>query len=197
MGVGTLIPVLLWLGGSMCGMDSVAASSLDGRAIHEEDGVCLVAQACESTNPGGDALGALERPTIEPRPARGDSESCFVAARALRAGQIVSRQSLSPAPCEPGARSALIRYDRIHRVVRATSDLAEGEYLGRLDVTYGLASDAGDALVLVVAIGPVRIERQVWAMQPAHDGAALFVRDSDGNIFRAPIEADAAAETAP
>jgi hypothetical protein len=38
----------------------------------------------------------------------------------------------------------------------------------------------GDALDLTVDVGPVRVERQVTALQPARDGDRLFVSDADG-----------------
>jgi hypothetical protein len=43
----------------------------------------------------------------------------------------------------------------------------------------------GDEIHLTVNAGPVRIDRQVRALQPARAGQRLFVRDADGNTFPA------------
>lgn len=46
----------------------------------------------------------------------------------------------------------------------------------------------GDALILAVFAGPVRVEREVTALQPARPGHRLFVRDRQGQVFTARYE---------
>lgn len=46
---------------------------------------------------------------------------------------------------------------------------------------------SGDAMTLAVRVGPVTVERPVTAMQPGHVGKRVFVRDTAGHVFSAPL----------
>ncbi len=121
----------------------------------------------------------------EDRPAR----ACAELARPLEAGAAVSDGDLAPVPCRGEAAAAELRFDRRDRVVRANGPLAAGAYLGRISTGAAPVVDKGDKLSLVATAGPVRVIRQVVAMQPGRAGGRLFVRDSEGNVTSAPLAA--------
>lgn len=111
---------------------------------------------------------------------------CAELARPLAAGAPLTDQDLVPVACEKASTPAL-RFDRLDRVARADSDLAAGTYLGRVSATAAVAVDKGDKLTLVSSAGPVRVTREVVALQPGRAGGKLFVRDSEGNVTSAPL----------
>ena len=110
---------------------------------------------------------------------------CYAAARALPTGHALSREDLQPAGCTHDPSSSLT-YDATNDVLRSTQTIAAGAYLGRILVSPTPFVDEGGELSIVVTVGPVRIERTVTALQPAAGGDAVFVRDRDGHVFRAP-----------
>lgn len=118
------------------------------------------------------------------------ASNCYAAAHALSEGAALSGEDLRHAPCVSGENPALI-YDRAMGVVRATRAIGEGEALGSFAAPPRRFADTGDELSLSVAVGPVRVERTVTALQPAPKGGAVFVRDAEGHIFSAPIGAPA------
>jgi flagella basal body P-ring formation protein FlgA len=120
-------------------------------------------------------------------PTRGD---CAELARPLAEGAALSDRDLAPVPCADGAPAPALRFDRLDRVARADRDLAAGTYLGRLTAAPAVAVDKGDKLTLVSTAGPVRITREVVALQAGRPGGRLFVRDSEGNVTSAPLAAD-------
>jgi len=111
--------------------------------------------------------------------------ACYTAARDLPSGRALSREDLRPAACTHDP-SASLAYDATNGVLRSAQAIAAGAYLGRVAVLPAAFVDTGDELSLVVAVGPVQIERTVTALQPASSGDAVFVRDGDGHVFRAP-----------
>jgi hypothetical protein len=145
------------------------------------------APALASVDSGAGAR-AIEfrRRVIESEHHRAAQANCIAAAQYIAAGRALSSVNTIATPCRADAGPAPIRFDRRAGLARANTDVAAGAYLGQLFAPSGAFADTGDELVLVVARGPVRIERRVWAAQPAL-GAAVFVRDEDGNAFRARI----------
>jgi hypothetical protein len=123
--------------------------------------------------------GKASRPATTP--------SCWMTARRIPAGSPISREDLVATTCAPSNSTAGLVYDRYNGMLRAKSDLPEGAYAGRLSVTTKIFVDAGDELLLAAELGSVRIERRVWAMQPAPGGGEIFVRDEAGVIFSAPV----------
>lgn len=117
------------------------------------------------------------------------AQDCFSLAAPLRDGAIVTGEVLSPASCTDTPGAVPLFFDRRSGAVRARGDLAQGAYLGRIDVPTHRYPDAGDALSLIVPIGPVVVRRVVVALEPAPRGGALFVRDEDGEIFSAQLPA--------
>lgn len=125
-----------------------------------------------------------------------DDLVCYVAAHVIEAGEALDRASLVSAPCSADRGRASLRYERLHGTVRAAERLAAGDYLGRVIAPREAFPDAEDALTLTVAAGPVRVERDVVAVQPSL-GEAIFVRDQGGLIFRAPTASLQPREAAP
>jgi hypothetical protein len=123
-----------------------------------------------------------------PRPeAPLERRPCFALAHPLKAGALVTGDDLLRVSCISDTKPAALRYDGTNGTTRAGAPLDAGSYVGPLVVPHHHYADRGDNLVLGVSIGPVRIERQVFAMQPAAAGSDIFVRDEDGNVFSAPI----------
>lgn len=117
--------------------------------------------------------------------------SCARLTRPVEAGAAVSGEDLEPVSCSAGRTAADLRFDRLNRIVRAGGPLAAGTFLGRVSVGPAPSVDKGDKLSLVVTAGPVRVSREVVAMQPGRAGGKLFVRDSEGNVTSAPLSAGA------
>jgi hypothetical protein len=114
---------------------------------------------------------------------------CAELARPLAAGAALSADDLVAADCRESAPSAL-RFDRLDRVARAERDLAAGTYLGRISAAPAVAVDKGAKLNLVATAGPVRVSREVVALQAGRPGGKVFVRDSEGNVTSAPLAVD-------
>lgn len=114
---------------------------------------------------------------------------CAELARPLAAGAALSDRDLAPVPCDRKAAAAPLRFDRLDRVTRAEGDLAAGTFLGRVSAPPAVAVDKGDKLTLVATEGPVRVSREVVALQAGRAGGRLFVRDSEGNVTSAPLAA--------
>jgi flagella basal body P-ring formation protein FlgA len=112
---------------------------------------------------------------------------CVELARPLAAGAALSNRDVVAVACDDKAEAASLRFDRLDRVVRANSDLPAGSYLGRVSLLPAVAVDKGDKLTLVSTAGPVRVTREVVALQAGRAGGRVFVRDSEGNVTSAPL----------
>lgn len=121
--------------------------------------------------------------SADERPAR----ACAELARPLAAGAALSDRDLAPVACDDKAAAAGLRFDRLDRVARADRDLAAGTYLGRISAPPAVAVDKGAKLTLVSSAGPVRVSREVVALQAGRAGGRLFVRDNEGNVTSAPL----------
>lgn len=151
-----------------------------------------------------EALGALVRRSVPGLAVRAGADSaplsfrvtagaderpraaCAELARPLAAGAALADGDLAPVDCREGAPSGL-RFDRLDRVARAERDLAAGTYLGRVSPAPAVAVDKGAKLTLVATAGPVRVSREVVALQAGRPGGRLFVRDAEGNVTSAPL----------
>ena len=117
--------------------------------------------------------------------------TCFHTTRTIASGAIVSSQVVATGPCDDTVLTrGQVYYDKTYGVPRAATDLPIGTNLGRLSIPRS-AFDAGDRLTLAIAIGPVRIEREVEALQPATAGSDIFVRDYEGAVFTSPTASEA------
>lgn len=117
--------------------------------------------------------------------------TCAELARPVAAGAAIAGDDLVPVQCRGAAASAELRFDRLNRIVRAAGPLSAGAYLGRISAGSAPAVDKGGKLRLVATSGPVRVSREVVAMQPGRAGGRLFVRDSEGNVTSAPLASGA------
>lgn len=113
--------------------------------------------------------------------------TCFAAARDVQAGTALSAADLSPVACQPDAPRAPLRYDRSGEVPVTSVAVAAGAYLGHVVPLAEHSVKKGDRLTLRSMAGPVTIERAVVAMQSGRSGGRVFVRDSEGKVFAAPL----------
>lgn len=116
---------------------------------------------------------------------------CFAAARDLPVGTMLVPADLAPAACASGAKRAPLRYDQASGVPVTAAAVTAGTYLGHVLPLAGARVEKGDKLTLRSTAGPVTIERAVVAMQPGRSGGRVFVRDSEGKVFAAPLAVEA------
>jgi flagella basal body P-ring formation protein FlgA len=141
------------------------------------------------TGPGEAAIAFRAAASSEDRPA----PACAELARSLADGAALSNEDLVPVACRDHAAMPPLRFDRLNRVVRAEGAIAAGTYLGRISAPSAVAVDKGDKLSLVASAGPVRVSRDVVALQAGRPGGRLFVRDAEGNVTSAPLAAPSGA----
>ena len=116
------------------------------------------------------------------------AEQCLRVERALAAGSIAQTTTFAPVTCLGEGTARAFDYDRAGHVTRLARALAKDEIVGRFP-EYGEAIiEPGETLTLVIAAGPVRVERKVEALQEARSGERLFVRTEDGAVFAARYE---------
>lgn len=114
-------------------------------------------------------------------------QGCFAAARDVPAGAALAAADLAPVDCRADAPPAPLRYDRAGGVPVSAAAIAAGTYLGHVVPLAEGRVAKGETLTLRSTAGPVTIERTVVAMQPGRSGRRVFVRDSEGRIFAAPL----------
>ena len=112
---------------------------------------------------------------------------CFAAARDLAAGAVLVPADLAAVACANGAKRAPLRYDRASGAPVTVAAVTAGTYLGHVLPLADARVEKGDKLTLRATAGPVTIERAVVAMQPGRSGGRVFVRDSEGKVFAAPL----------
>jgi hypothetical protein len=117
---------------------------------------------------------------------------CFAAVHDLPVGAPVGAGDLAPVACQSGAKRAPLRYDRAGGVPVTETAVAAGAYLGHVAPVAEGRVAKGDTLTLHSSAGPVTIERAVVAMQPGRSGGRVFVRDSEGKVFAAPLAVETA-----
>lgn len=115
------------------------------------------------------------------------ASNCYVARRALRAGETVTTDLVERGRC--GSARGVLMFDTEQQKVLTRKEVGAGAPLGRLRLPQAPAVRTGDAVTLVARVGPVTIERNVIAMQAGTSGRALFVRSGDGKVFAAPFSA--------
>jgi hypothetical protein len=110
---------------------------------------------------------------------------CQVTSAALAAGAAITRDKIAAGPC--AMATPALRYDAASGYLVARHDLPAGSPLGHLAVPPPATVARGEAMTLISRAGPVTIERPVTALQPGHVGRRVFVRDSRGHVFAAPV----------
>lgn len=104
---------------------------------------------------------------------------------ALRAGAAPLADMVEAAPCPDGKLAAALRYDAETGAPRAVRDLKPGETIPPVLMSSFPVVRSGQNLHVKAVIGPVAIEREVRALQPARAHESLFVRAADGGVFAA------------
>jgi Chaperone for flagella basal body P-ring formation len=123
-----------------------------------------------------------------PMPAKDElGEACKALTRPLAHDEAVVASDVETVPCDRVPPEGMLRFDRRGGVLRAAAPLEAGAFLGRVALPAAAAVDAGDRLTLVATVGPVKVEREVVAMQPGRSGGRLFVRDEQGQVSSAPL----------
>lgn len=115
---------------------------------------------------------------------------CFVAARDLPVGAVLTVDDVRPVACRTMSGRAPLRYDRVRGVAVVGTPVAAGHYLGRVMPTSKGRVEQGARLTLRATVGPVTVERAVVAMQPGRAGRRVFVRDAEGRIFAVMLAMD-------
>jgi hypothetical protein len=131
-------------------------------------------------------VGSFTFRLAQPPAAASAVKPCAELARSLFSGAALSPDDIHPVDCRAQQPSQL-RFDRLNGVVRAGEDLPAGAYLGRVSPAKAADIDAGDKLTLVATAGPVRVAREVVALQAGRAGGRVFVRDAEGNVSSAPL----------
>jgi hypothetical protein len=129
------------------------------------------------------ALPAFAAAADRPVEQAGTQDACMKVARPVPYGSIASRRDLVAAPCGDGRAARPFLYDASVRGMRATRPLAVGEIIGAIPPFALPEVREGDSVTLSTTVGPITVERQVVALQAAHEGAEFFVRGGDGNVF--------------
>jgi hypothetical protein len=112
-------------------------------------------------------------------------EGCLVAISAQAKDSWFDSTAFDAVPCGSAHLTPAFRYDRFGGAPRLSRPVAAGEVV-RSVVSAG-AIRPGTPLHLTVAAGTIRIQRDVWAVQAARTGQALFVRTRDGDVFAVPF----------
>ncbi len=114
------------------------------------------------------------------------SSGCRVMRAAVEAGGIVDLSNTEPGACPADQAKPRVRYDMAARVARAKGAMPAREAIGRVYLPARPLVEVGSRLVITAMVGPVRVSRQVTALQAARPGQRFFVRDEQGKIFAAP-----------
>lgn len=120
---------------------------------------------------------------------------CLEFAHAVPAGHPITQEDLVKTDCNSSRPVAGMNYTAPTGVLRARNAIRFGAYAGRLSVPTSKYADTDDALVLRVAIGPVSIEKNVRALQPANGADYIFVQDDDGTVMRVPFASNPSKES--
>jgi hypothetical protein len=148
----------------------------------------LIRRAVPGLRVTGDGPSIITLISALPR-ARVEQGPCFEARELIAAGAGIHIDDAAAVSCDPDRKPASIERDPATGEARAVSAIGAGAYLGRLRLAESPEVRAGDRLTLISSAGPVRIQRQVTALQPARrKDRRLFVAASDGAVFAAPLK---------
>ncbi len=117
------------------------------------------------------------------------SGDCKAVDLAHTRGQLLRPEHVIDVACDADRAVAPVVFDRQAQHLRAGADLAAGAYLGAINVPDEQGFLPGEPLTLRIVIGPITVERLVWAAQASHGHEHIFVRDDSGTAFPARVEA--------
>lgn len=113
-------------------------------------------------------------------------EGCLRALRDVAEGDVLRSENFVIADCEKARTERSYRYVSAERAVRSRRPIAAGTILPRF-AGYGVTNVyPGDRMAFVVSVGPVKIEREISALQSARQNEQMFVRTDDGDILSMP-----------
>ena len=110
------------------------------------------------------------------------ADHCMRVTHALSAGAVPSAGDFITADCKGQVVSA-VRYDRAMGAVRLAHDLQPGDVVAEIPPSMMAGIGPGEKLYVTVRVGPVLVQREVEALQPANPGQKLFVRAADGQVI--------------
>lgn len=116
-------------------------------------------------------------------PAAASTQHCLRVRAPLAAESFAASRDFEAASCPEHVSRDAFRYDARTGAARVVRDLAPGEIVTAFSGFDAGAIAPGDRLTLVTVEGPVRIEREVTAMQAAGPGRRLFVKGADGAVI--------------
>lgn len=132
------------------------------------------------------SIGGVGGITIVSRRLGSAPPACWASVRAMQAGEAVTVRDAVPSPC--GSTTAVAVFRPGGNTMPIVRDgIPAGASLGRLLPMPADRVMAGAALTLRSVSGPVTIERAVTTLQPGRSGRRVFVRDSEGQVFAAPL----------
>jgi flagella basal body P-ring formation protein FlgA len=109
--------------------------------------------------------------------------TCLSATRALAAGTVPAGGDFATADCGAGHPAPAVRYDAAVQSARLSRPLAAGEVIPGFPSSMMADVVPGQTLYVQVRVGPVVVQREVTALQPASPGQKLFVRAADGTVM--------------
>ncbi len=119
------------------------------------------------------------------------AEPCMRATHALTAGAVPRTRDFVATACGETNPTTAVRYDRALRAATLARAIQPGEVIATIPASIMAGISPGDKLFVQVHVGPVVVQREVEALQPANPGQKLFVRAADGTVMSALYSGDA------
>lgn len=119
------------------------------------------------------------------------ADTCLRATHDLAAGAVPAASDFATADCDGARPLSAVRYDAAIHAVRLSRRLESGERIAAFPAAMVANIVPGQKLFVQVHVGPVVVEREVEALQPANPGQRLFVRAADGTVMSVRYGGDA------
>ncbi len=111
------------------------------------------------------------------------NQICFKTIAEISQHEIIEQGQLAATHCQRASTNFPVYFDRKNKLIRASSNLPSGTFLGRLRGHPSKVTDKGSELLFHAKAALVHITRKVEALQPAIAGKRVFVRSQDDKIF--------------
>jgi len=105
------------------------------------------------------------------------------AEHALAGGAVPTAGDFTAVACGDAKAVAAVRYDAAMQAARLSRALRPGDVIAAVPPSLMAGIVPGDKLYIQVHVGPVVVQREVEALQPASPGQKLFVRSADGEVM--------------
>ena len=109
--------------------------------------------------------------------------TCVRATHALAAGAVPSAEDFAAADCGSEHPARAVRYDAAQRSARLSRPVKADEVIAAIPAAMLAGVVPGQTLYVQIRVGPVVVQREVTALQPASPGQRLFVRAADGTVM--------------